>query len=88
MIKLAVGGTVHSKVLIAAAGAKLRDSLDTNVQGFQLLSGDALRHSFPEVLHQQSHAAFLRQREGVKNYTFLAVKGPQRADRVSEAIGG
>jgi hypothetical protein len=81
------GGTVLRRVPITAAGAKLGDSLDTNVQSFQLLPDDALRHSFAEVLHQQLHAAVLRQREGVKTHTLLA-QGPQRADRGSEAIGG
>jgi hypothetical protein len=81
------GGTVLGRILIAAAGAELHDTLDTNVQGSQLLPNDALRHPFAEVLHQQSHATVLRQREGVKTHTLLAVKGPQRADRGSEAIG-
>jgi hypothetical protein len=49
------------RFLIAAAGAELRDSLETNVQGFQLLSDDALRHLFFQVLYQQSHAAILGQ---------------------------
>jgi hypothetical protein len=80
-------GPVFCTVLIASAGAKLGDSLDTNVQSLQLLPDDALRHSFAEVLHQQPHAAVLRQREGVKTHTPPA-KGPQRADRGSEAIGG
>jgi hypothetical protein len=82
-----IKGTVLFRVLITAAGAKLGDSLDTNVQGLQLLPDDALSHSLAKVLYQQPHATLLRQRESVKTHTFLA-KGPQRADSGSEVIGG
>jgi hypothetical protein len=62
-------GTVHVRVLIAAAGSELRNSLDTNIPGFQLLSYDALRHPFPEILYQQPNAAILRKGEGLKKIT-------------------
>ena len=35
------------------AGSKLRDSLDTNVQGFQLLSGYALSYAPTLVLNHK-----------------------------------
>jgi hypothetical protein len=38
---------VFGGVLVAAAESQLRDSLDTNVQGFQLLPDDFLRHTMP-----------------------------------------
>jgi len=50
------GRAVLGGVRIATAGSQLRDSLNTDVQGFQLLSDDAVRHtrtqvSSPEVAH-------------------------------------
>ena len=39
------GRAVFSGVLVATAESELHDSLDTNVQGFELLSDEALRHS-------------------------------------------
>jgi len=42
-----VARTILGWVLVAMAGMQLRDSLDTNVQGLQLLSDDALRHVLP-----------------------------------------
>jgi hypothetical protein len=38
------GRTILGKVLFAAAGAELRDTLETIVQGFQLPTGDTLRN--------------------------------------------
>jgi len=38
-------------VLVATAGTQLYDCLDINVQGFQVLPDDALRHSPAHVLH-------------------------------------
>jgi hypothetical protein len=73
---MGIGGTVLGRVLIAAAGAELCDSLDTNVQGFQLLSNDAVRHPLPEILNQQPHAAALWQGARVKTHALPDVKGP------------
>jgi hypothetical protein len=55
--------------MVAAVGTQLRDSLDTNVQGFQLLPDDALRHTPTQVLHQKPKTAAFREREGVENHT-------------------
>ena len=84
--KVVGGRTVLGRILVAAPGTELQDSLDTNVQKIQLLPDDALRHFFAQILHQQPHATVLRKSEGVKTHTFSSVKGPQRADRGSEAV--
>jgi hypothetical protein len=76
-------GAVLGRVLIAAPGAKLHDSPDTNIQGFQLLSDDPP----PEIPNQQPHAAILWQGEGLKTHTLFAVKGTQSAKCDCEAIG-
>jgi hypothetical protein len=55
-------------VLVATARTQLCDSLDTNVQGLELLPGDALSHTPAQVLHQESHTAVLREREGVETH--------------------
>jgi len=46
------GRTVLGRILVAASGSELHDSLDTNVQGLQLLPDGALRHSFAHILHE------------------------------------
>jgi hypothetical protein len=66
-------GTVLGRAPIAAAGAELHDPLDTNVQGFPLLSDDALRHPFSEILYQQPRSDPLTG-EGVESHTRPAVK--------------
>jgi hypothetical protein len=38
----------------------MHDPLKTNVQRFQLLADNALRHLFAEVLYQQPQTALLR----------------------------
>jgi hypothetical protein len=59
-IKLGVGdGPWHGPDHGGRSGAA--DSLDTNVQGFQLLSNDVLRHPFAEILYLQPRAAILWQ---------------------------
>jgi len=73
---------------IATAGFHLRDSLKTEVQGFQLLCDDALRHTPTQVLHQKSRTAVLREREGVETDTVFPLKGQQPTDRGSEPVGG
>jgi hypothetical protein len=49
------GRSVLGGVLVAAAGSKL----NLNVQGFELLTDDTLRHPLAEVLYQQPHTAVL-----------------------------
>ena len=56
---------VLSGVLVAAAGSKLCDSLDTNVLRFQLLPDDALRHTSIQILNEKLRAAVVREIEGV-----------------------
>jgi hypothetical protein len=46
------GRAVLGVILFAIAGSQLHDSLDTNVQDFDLLSDDALRLTLTQVLHQ------------------------------------
>jgi len=70
------------------AGLQLRDSLNTDVQGFQLLSDDTLRHTPNQVLHQKSHTAVLWESEGVETHTIFPIKGPQCTDHGSEPVGG
>jgi hypothetical protein len=79
---------VEGGILVANPGAQLRDPLDTNVQGFELLTDDAFRHASAQVLYQQPHTAVLREREGVEAHTLFHIKGTQLDDRVSETIAG
>ena len=60
-------------------------TLDTNVQGFQLLPDDALRHTPTQVVYQKPHTAVLWERECVEHHT-LPIDGPQCADRGSEPV--
>jgi hypothetical protein len=71
-------------VLFAMAGSQMRDSLDTNVQGFELLPNDFFRHNNVQDLYQKAHTTVLREREHVKTHTLLPIEGPQCADRGSE----
>jgi hypothetical protein len=73
---------------LAGSGSQLRDSLNTDVQVFQLLSDDILRHTRTQVLHQKSRTAFLWEGEGVETRTVFPFKGPQCSDRGSELVGG
>jgi hypothetical protein len=58
--KMEWGRAVFGWVVVAAAGSQLHDSLDTNVQGFQLLTNDAFRHTPAQILLQKPHTAVLR----------------------------
>jgi hypothetical protein len=73
-------------VLVAMAGTQLCNSLDMNVQGFQLLPDDALRHPPAQVLDQGPHTAVLRERKGVETHIPPPVEGPQCADSGSEPV--
>ena len=79
---------VRGWVRIATAGSQLRDTLNTDVQGFQLRSDDALRHTPTQFLHQTSRTAVLWDREGFEILTVFPVKGPQHIERGSETVGG
>jgi hypothetical protein len=46
------GKAVFGGVLVAVAGTELYHPLTLNVQGFKLLTDDALRHPLAEVLYQ------------------------------------
>jgi hypothetical protein len=52
--------------LVATVESQLYDALYTNIQEFELLSDDALRHIPTQVLRQKPHTVVLREREGVK----------------------
>jgi len=67
------GRAVLGGVGIATARSQVRDSLNTDVQGFQVLSEDALRHTPTQVLDQKSRSAALWEREGVKTHTILPI---------------
>jgi hypothetical protein len=56
-----VGRAVLGRVLVAAAGTERYHPLKSNVQGFKLLTDDALRHPLAEVLYQQPHTAVRRK---------------------------
>ena len=73
---------------IAKAGSQLHDFLNTDVQGFQLLSDDALRPTPTQILHQKSRTAAPLEREGVETHTVFPIKRPLRNDRGSEPVGG
>jgi hypothetical protein len=73
-------------VLVGTAGTQLCDTLDTNVQGFQLLPDDALWHTPTQVHYQKPHTAVLREREGVETHTLPPIEGPQCAERVLEPV--
>ena len=70
-------------VLVATAGTQLRDSLNTNDQGLELLPDDALRR-----FYQEPRTAVLLEFEDVKTHTVPPFEGPQRADRGSETVCG
>ena len=59
-------------VLVKTAGSLLRYSLDTNVQGFQFLPDDVLRHTPTQVLYQKPRTAVFREREGVETHTLTS----------------
>ena len=69
--------------MVATAVTQLHDTLNTNVQGLELLPDDALRHAPALVLHQEPRTAILRECEGVETHTF-----PPSRDRsaLSEAL--
>jgi hypothetical protein len=79
-MKWGVVRAVFRSVLKAAPGSQLHDSLNTNVQGFQLLPDDALRHTPAQVLHQKPHIAVFWEAEGVETYTLPPNEGPQCTD--------
>ena len=56
-------------VLVTTAGSQLRDPLDMNAQGLELLPDDALRHATVQVLQQQPRKAVLRERKSVETHT-------------------
>jgi len=56
------GRAVLVGTLVTTAGTKLRDPLDMNAQGLELLLDDALRHSTAQVIHQQPGTTILRER--------------------------
>ena len=78
---------VLGEVRIPTAGSQLRDSLNTDVQVFLLLSDYALRHILTQVLHRKSLTAVLWEREDVETHTVLPIEGPQRTGRGSEPFG-
>ena len=59
------------RVLVTTAGTQLRDPLDMNSQGLQLLPDDALSNAPAQILHQKLRTAVLREREGVETHTLL-----------------
>jgi len=63
------GWAVLGGVLVTTAGTQLRDLLDMNALGLDLLPDDALRHTPAQILHQKPQTAVLREREGVETHT-------------------
>jgi len=60
---------IIGEFLVETSRSELRDSLDTNVQGFELLPDDALRHTPAQFLYQTPRTAVLRDRDGVETHT-------------------
>ena len=87
-IEVTGGSAVLNGVLVATTGTQLRDSLDKNVQEFELLPDEALRHTSTQILYRKPHTAVLRDCEGVETHTLLSIEGPQCADSGSEPVGG
>jgi hypothetical protein len=81
-----VGRAVLGGILIAAAGSDLCNPLNVNIQGFKLLTDDALRHPLAEFLYQKLHTAVIWKPESVKTHTLPLVKGSQGADRGSDTV--
>ena len=54
-----VGRALLGWVLVATAGSQLCNSLDSNIQGFELISDNALKHFSTQILHQKPHSAVL-----------------------------
>lgn len=75
-------------VLVATAISQLRDFLNTNVQGFEFLPDDALRHNPTQVLYQKPQRAVLRELIDVETRILLPIEGPPCADRGLEPDGG
>ena len=73
-------------VVVATAGTQLRDSLDTNVQGLELLLDDAVRHTPAQVLHQTPHTSVLWEHKGMETHTLPPIEGLQGADCSSEPV--
>jgi len=65
------GRAVLGGFLVTTAGTQLRDPLDMNSQGLQLLPDDALSNAPAQILHQKLRTAVLREREGVETHTLL-----------------
>ena len=82
------GRAVLGGFLVTTAGTQLRDPLDMNSQGLQLLPDDALSNAPAQILHQKLRTAVLREREAVKTHTLPPMKGPEHADRGSKTING
>jgi hypothetical protein len=69
--------------MVAASGSELHDSLDMNVQGFDLSSTTLSGIRLPRFL-TNSLAATLLERVGEECHTFLPIKGPQGIERGPE----
>ena len=63
------------EVLIAAAGAELQDSLDTDTDSLQFLPDNVLTYLSAQYLNQQTHTAILLLREGVKTENPYSYQG-------------
>jgi hypothetical protein len=79
-------GTSFINVRVATTKAKLHESLDTNGQGFQLLSYDCVLHASLHVLYQTTYTTMLLERECEYSH-HTPVEGSQSVDCVAEIIG-
>ena len=71
---------------MAAARAKLQDSLDTDTYIIDLFPDDVLRHLSAQNRNQQTHTAILRQSDGVKTYIVAPIKESQCTDCGSKVV--
>ena len=78
------GRAVLGGFLVTAAGLQ-HDSLDTNVQGFQLLD-DGLRHSATQFTRNNTQRSTWSVK--VWKLTPAPMKGPQCINHSSEPVGG
>ena len=70
--------TVHGRVLVASPGTQMRDSLDTNVQGHEVLTDYVLRQPPVLVIQKESRISVLRELENVETHILPPIERPQR----------
>jgi hypothetical protein len=74
------------RVLVTAPQAKLHEPLDTDAQGFQLLSDDVLKHAETQVLNEKAGATVTWECECVKTHSLANIEAPEGDDGGPEIV--